>query len=87
MVYVDPLRDYYDIMGTGTPGLWCHMVTDGPLEELHAFAGRMGLQRAWFQDHPRHPHYDLPPRGRALALELGAQEISTAELARLFRGR
>lgn len=35
-----------------------HLVGD-TLDELHAFARAMGLKRAWFQNHKRHPHYDL----------------------------
>ncbi|MGI9002261.1 MAG: DUF4031 domain-containing protein, partial [Pseudonocardia sp.] len=28
---------------------WSHLFTDGPHEQLHAFAARIGLRRAWFQ--------------------------------------
>jgi hypothetical protein len=87
-IYVDGLRDYRALLGRGIPGLWCHMVTDGNLEELHEFAARLGIQRRRFQDHPRHPHYDLLPASRALAVALGAVEVSTGELARIMaRGR
>jgi hypothetical protein len=86
-VFVDELRDYHSLLGIGFPGLWCHMVTDGDLEELHLFAERMGIQRRRFQDHPRHPHYDLHPYGRELAVTLGAVEVTTSQLARMFRQR
>ena len=59
---------------------WCHMATDGPLSELHQMAARLGLRRAWFQDAPGHPQYDLTPGKRAQALRLGAQAVSTREL-------
>lgn len=36
-------------------------VTPGNLAELHTFASRLGLRRAWFQDRPDLPHYDLCP--------------------------
>jgi hypothetical protein len=36
-----------------------HLATNGPLEGLHAFSRLIGLQRRWYQDHPRHPHYDV----------------------------
>jgi len=86
-IYVDELRDYRGLFGRGLPGRWCHMVTDGDLEELHGFAVRLGLRRGWFQDHPHHPHYDLVPDSRALAVALGAIEVSTRELARIiYRG-
>jgi hypothetical protein len=86
-VYVDELRDYHSLLGIGFPGLWCHMVTDGELDELHRFAERLGIQRRRFQDHPRHPHYDLHPNGRKSAVALGAIEVTTAQLARMFRSK
>ena len=73
-ILVDELREYPD---AGLPFTrWCHMATDGEWAELHAFADRLGLRRAWFQ----RDHYDLPPRGRAAAVALGAEEVRTAEL-------
>lgn len=84
-VYVDELRDYRYLRGYGPPGLWCHLVTDGDLEELHRFARSIGLSLSRFQEHPRHPHYDLLPCGRALAVSAGALEVTTSELARIFR--
>lgn len=83
-IYVDELRDYRALMGIGIPGFWCHLVTDGDLEELHQFAARMGVHRRHFQDHPHHPHYDLHPYARELAIALGAVEVTTAHLARIF---
>ena len=29
------------------------------LDVLHATAQMAGLKRCWFQNHPRHPHYDV----------------------------
>lgn len=84
-IYVDELRDYRDLMGRGIPGLWCHMVTDGSLEELHDFAHLLGLSPRRFQDHPRHPHYDLMPSSRALAVALGAQPVTTTQLYQIMK--
>ena len=57
-----------------------HLTAD-TVEELHAFAERLGLRRAWFQ--PRSsPHYDLSPAKRAKALVLGAVFVSAREQAR-----
>lgn len=83
-IYVDELRNYREIMGRGFPGLWCHMITDGRLDELHQFAQALGINPRRFQAHPRHPHYDLMPTSRALAVTLGAVETSTRELARIL---
>jgi hypothetical protein len=50
---------------------WCHLVADS-LDELHAFAGGLGLRRAWFQDQASYPHYDVTVSVRDRALALGA---------------
>jgi len=78
MIYVDEVRDY-----TGLTKLrykkWCHIWTDGPIEELHEFAAKLGLKRSWFQDKKRFPHYDTIPYRRALALKMGATFIPLRE--------
>src|SRR6266498_739314 len=58
---------------------WCHMMTDGSKEELHAFAAKLGLSRASFQEHATLWHYDLVPSKRQLAVRLGAKEVSAIE--------
>lgn len=50
---------------------WCHLVAES-IDELHQFAGILGLQRAWFQDKASYPHYDVTASVRERALELGA---------------
>ncbi len=62
---------------------WCHLSTDGPLEELHQFAATLGLSRAWFQPHATLSHYDLTPSKRMQAVGLGAREITTIERLRI----
>ena len=80
MIFVDGIREY---PACRLPSKrWCHMATDGDLEELHAMARRLGLRRAWFQAYPTTPHYDLVPSKRALAVRLGACAVSSVELAR-----
>jgi len=58
---------------------WSHLMAD-TLEELHAFARRLGMRPEWFQDHPRHPHYDLTEGKRYRALQLGARPMDHREL-------
>ena len=68
---------------------WSHLVADTD-EELHAFAARLGMRRAWFQDkpgRPHHAHYDLPERARAEAVANGAVEVTWRELGRMLRDR
>jgi hypothetical protein len=71
---VDGLRAYPGAPGPSTH--WCHMASDADFDELHAFAARLGIARRHFQG----DHYDLPPHGRARAVELGAEEVGSREL-------
>ena len=54
---------------------WAHLMAD-TLDELHAFAARLGLQRGKFQDKTSGAHYDVPAPLREEALRLGAVAIS-----------
>jgi Protein of unknown function (DUF4031) len=58
-----------------------HLVSDKSLEELHAFAERIGLRREWFQ-RKSIPHYDLTGDAYRLALEHGAILVSSREIVR-----
>lgn len=61
----------------------CHLVADTEAE-LHAFAAQLGMRREWYQ--PRSfPHYDICKRKRALAITLGASEITRRKLAQFMR--
>lgn len=70
-VYVD------NAFAVGDWGRWTgggHLQAD-TTEELHEFAGRLGLRREWFQCKPGRPendHYDVGGKGRERALALGA---------------
>jgi hypothetical protein len=55
---------------------WAHLVSDASYEELHAFAGRLGIPRRAFQG----DHYDLPSELRDEAVALGAQAVPGREL-------
>lgn len=73
-VYVDALQVHHNAWGCFRKGS-CHLWAD-TLDELHEFALRVGMKRAWFQDHRLLPHYDLTPSRRAVAVRLGAVEKS-----------
>lgn len=62
-----------------------HLVSDESVDELHAFARRMGLNREWFQKHPVHPHYDLFGRAHARAIQHGARHMPSKQLARRLK--
>ena len=61
-----------------------HMVADN-LEELHDFATHIGLRREWFQNHSRHPHYDLWGSRLKSALNRGAVVVNSKEIVRISR--
>lgn len=52
---------------------WCHLWAD-TVEELHAFAAKLGLKRSWFQCPPKASweHYDVSEGMRWQAIRLGA---------------
>lgn len=54
---------------------WAHLMAD-TLEELHAFAARLGIPRRAFQDKTSGAHYDVTSELRLRAIELGAEPIS-----------
>jgi hypothetical protein len=79
MVYVDQLTTYSAKLTKHLPSdTWCHLWSDN-VEELHEFARKLGMKRSWFQNKPTFPHYDLVPRRRAIAIKLGAKQISLKE--------
>lgn len=68
---------------------WAHLVAD-EAEELHRFAERLGLRRAWFQHRPGRPwrdHYDIPAELRNRAVALGARPVGSRELVRILAAR
>ncbi|AWV08587.1 DUF4031 domain-containing protein [Marilutibacter maris] len=54
---------------------WAHLMAD-TLDELHAFAARLGIPRHAFQNKTSGAHYDVPSDLRERALALGAVAIS-----------
>ncbi len=38
------------------------------VEELHIFAERLEIKRCWFQNHPKHPHYDCTNKNKTKVL-------------------
>ena len=58
--------------------LWCHLVSDESLDELHAFARWIGVPQRGFQG----DHYDIPEHVRVIAVEEGALEVTGPEVVR-----
>ncbi|MGH3934652.1 MAG: DUF4031 domain-containing protein [Pseudonocardiaceae bacterium] len=75
---------------------WCHLFSSEiDQTELHAFAARIGLRRAWFQpgkrlgqpdEHdPVKDHYDLTAGKRRHAIAAGAIAVSTDQAVALWQ--
>jgi 8-oxo-dGTP pyrophosphatase MutT (NUDIX family) len=66
---------------------WCHFFSDRhSLNQLHQTAEAIGMKRAWFDDRDGDiGHYDLTPSKRALAIQLGATEVTRAEAVTIWR--
>lgn len=64
-----------------------HLVSTDGEEELHRFAGRIGLRKKWFQGDNGHPHYDLTTNRMAnKAVDAGAYLTTARELIRRGKG-
>lgn len=74
-VYVDDMEAAFGRL------VMCHMIAD-TAAELHAMADAIGVARKYFQAPPWHrPHYDISKSKRALAVKLGAVEITWRDCA------
>lgn len=84
-IYVDPLQPtVHNLKWRYTQG--CHLIADS-VNELHAFAARLGLQPGWFQGASVIPHYDLSLSKRKQATRLGAVELTLQQTAQRIRGQ
>lgn len=77
-VYVDQIQIWPTTIRCFKGGS-CHLTAD-TLDELHAFARKLGCRKGWFQD-TTVPHYDLTPARREKAIELGAVFVSAKDQA------
>lgn len=59
------------------------MMSDLNKEELHAFATLIGVKKCWAHK----DHYDLNADQRQLAVDNGAQEITSREMIKLCRNK
>lgn len=58
-----------------------HMVSEDSEEDLHKFAKKLKLKRAWYQ-RGKHPHYDLSNRKIYAAIAEGAKRVDSKELVK-----
>lgn len=52
---------------------------------LHDFAYGLGLQPRWYQNHPKHPHYDLTQGKRQQAIAKGAIELTDEQVTNFWK--
>lgn len=72
MILVDPPT------WPGWGRVWSHLVSDTSLEELHAFAERLGVPRRLFDE----DHYDVPVERYDEVVAAGAVQVEGRELIR-----
>lgn len=61
-----------------------HLIADS-WDELHKFAQSIGLKREWFQQHPRHPHYDIITASKMRrAIKAGAIKMRSIEMFKMM---
>ncbi len=61
-----------------------HLISDSSLDELHAFAEKIGLKKEWFQD-KRFKHYDIWGNKLKLTLNNEVNKVDTKTLIRILR--
>jgi hypothetical protein len=80
-VYVDDMQAPFGRMKM------CHMMAD-TTEELLAMADRIGVARRWLQKRgTHHEHFDIAQGKRALAVRMGAVEITRREVFEIIQAR
>lgn len=102
MIFVDSMRMPADVTdpdsGRTYSSRWSHLISDSlDPTELHAFAAKLGMRRAWFQPgntpgkkdglDRAGDHYDLTDRKRREAIRLGAVEIDCYQLVDILRAK
>ena len=87
-VYVDDLQLRAQVGALDRA--WSHLICspfDHP-DELHQFAGRIGLARRWYQGPPAHQwptwHYDVTSGKRQQALNAGAVPITWKQAGQMI---
>jgi Protein of unknown function (DUF4031) len=80
-VYVDDMKAAYGRM------IMCHMIADTH-EELLSMVARIGVNRKWIQNAGKpDEHFDIALSKRALAVRLGAKQITLRALAQKISDR
>lgn len=81
MVYVDEFKLWLPRQPRPFHEGSSHLTAD-TIEELQAFAKRIGLRRGWFQARHAAPHYDITRPRRERALAAGAVFVPARDQAR-----
>jgi hypothetical protein len=61
--------------------LWCHLISDTSLDELHAFARTLGIPERGFSG----DHYDIPEDYRLQAIAAGARPVPSRQIVEALR--
>lgn len=81
MVYVDDTKNRYGRM------IMSHMIAD-TIEELHAMADKLDIDKKHFQNKDNRPHYDICQAKRKMAIEyFRAKPVTTRDIIRIFQSK
>jgi len=77
---------HYGLKRKGKTVKTSHLVSDTSEDELHEFAGKMGLKPEYFSE-KSFPHYDITYIEHMKVCMHGAQKTNYRELVKTIRGR
>ncbi|PRZ36636.1 uncharacterized protein DUF4031 [Antricoccus suffuscus] len=61
--------------------LWAHLISDSSFEELHQFAGSIGIPRRGFDG----DHYDIPADRWSMVVDRGVTPTDSKDVVRRLR--
>jgi len=80
-MYHGDQKSHAESVGARHGHQWSHLTStpddDPDFTKLHQFAARLGMQRRWFDG----DHYDVVPTKRAMAVKMGAVEVTRMEVS------
>lgn len=68
---------YVDNAGIFWKGKKRYHLTADTFDEMHAFCQSNNINKCWFDNHKKHPHYDITFEQRELAIHNGALLVSS----------
>lgn len=71
---------YVDNAGILWKGKKRYHLTADSIKEMHDFCKSNNINKCWFDNHPKHPHYDITFEQRERSIKNGAFLVTSKEL-------